>query len=399
MTATLAHRSSFAGDRDAPPVAAAAWFIAAIVLSATGIVVGLMWDISWHMTVGRDTFFTAPHVLEYVSGLTAGLSSGYVVLRTTFAGSDRDRGATVGFWGFRGPLGAWITIWGTFAMLVSAPFDDWWHNAYGLDVKIVSPPHMLLFSGMLGIVIGALVLSASAQNRSAGAAHEQRDAGLFAYAGGVLCFIFGSATLEYSWPNTQHAALYYQVWGAVFPVLLVGFSRAGRLRWGATASAIVFMAIWLVMGWTLRAVPAVPRLAPIWNPRTFLWPPYFPALLVVPAIGVDLLRRRLHGRQEWLLSLVLGAAFVLLLVVVQWPFANFMLSDASHNWFFNGGEWPYTARLTGFQQQFWASERVVRFGEQPLTSLGTGLLLAAVLAAISSRLGLAWGGWMARVQR
>ena len=148
------------------------WFIATIVASAAGIVLGLLWDISWHMTVGRDTFWTPPHVLEYLAAICAGISCGYVVLRTTFGGADDS--ATVRFWGFRGPLGAWITIWGTFAMLASAPFDDWWHNAYGLDVKIVSPPHMVLFWGMLGIVVGALVLTASAQNRSNGTRHRAR---------------------------------------------------------------------------------------------------------------------------------------------------------------------------------------------------------------------------------
>ena len=29
-------------------------------------------------------------------------------------------------------------------MIVSAPFDNWWHNAYGLDVRIISHPHMVL---------------------------------------------------------------------------------------------------------------------------------------------------------------------------------------------------------------------------------------------------------------
>ena len=34
-------------------------------------------------------------------------------------------------------------------MITSAPFDNWWHEAYGLDVKIVSPPHTLLAMGFL----------------------------------------------------------------------------------------------------------------------------------------------------------------------------------------------------------------------------------------------------------
>lgn len=29
-------------------------------------------------------------------------------------------------------------------MITSAPFDKWWHNAYGLDTKVVSPPHVPL---------------------------------------------------------------------------------------------------------------------------------------------------------------------------------------------------------------------------------------------------------------
>ena len=63
--------------------------------------------------------------------------------------------------GFRGPLGAFICAWGGFTMITSAPFDDWWHNAYGLDVKILSPPHVVLAIGMVAVEIGALVLIAA----------------------------------------------------------------------------------------------------------------------------------------------------------------------------------------------------------------------------------------------
>jgi hypothetical protein len=53
-------------------------------------------------------------------------------------------------------LGAFIAGWGDIAMLASAPFDNWWHNAYGLDVKIVSPPHMVLFTGIFAVIVGDL---------------------------------------------------------------------------------------------------------------------------------------------------------------------------------------------------------------------------------------------------
>ena len=51
-------------------------------------------------------------------------------------------------------------------MIASAPFDNWWHDAYGLDVKILSPPHMLLAAGILAVHLGALLLIAGNMNRA-----------------------------------------------------------------------------------------------------------------------------------------------------------------------------------------------------------------------------------------
>src|SRR5262245_55866742 len=122
----------------------AAWYPFAMMFAATSVIVGVNWDIAWHITIGRDTFWSPPHMAIYLGGVLAGLSSGWIVLRTTFAGTAAQIAESVRVWGFRGPLGAWAAIWGAFAMIVSAPFDDWWHNAYGLDVEIISPPHVVL---------------------------------------------------------------------------------------------------------------------------------------------------------------------------------------------------------------------------------------------------------------
>ena len=85
------------------------------------------------------------------------------------------RAATVEVWRFRGPLGAFIAAWGGATMLTSAPFDNWWHNAYGLDVKIFSPPHVVLDGGVLAIQFGAVVLIASAMNRASGELRRKLD--------------------------------------------------------------------------------------------------------------------------------------------------------------------------------------------------------------------------------
>src|SRR5512134_1523037 len=85
-----------------------------VILGATCIVFGILWDISWHRTIGRDTFWTPAHLAIYLGGLVAGLTGGYLILTATFANAGAD-GEGVRIWGFRGPLGAWIWAWGAAA--------------------------------------------------------------------------------------------------------------------------------------------------------------------------------------------------------------------------------------------------------------------------------------------
>jgi len=160
MEASVVTLPALATKRSAIP-----WHCHALVFASTSIIAGLIWDISWHTTIGRDTFWTPAHMAIYLGGVLAGLSCGFLVLKTTLAGTPEERAASVRVWGMRGPLGAWFAIWGAFAMITSAPFDDWWHNAYGLDVMILSPPHVVLALGMFGVMSGALLLVLARQNR------------------------------------------------------------------------------------------------------------------------------------------------------------------------------------------------------------------------------------------
>src|SRR5437588_7257752 len=123
------------------------WYLWACLIGVTSAMLGGQWDISWHRSIGRDTFWTLPHIFIHLCGIIAGISSAYLILATTFGKLPEIQKASVRMWGFRGPLGAFIMAWGGVAMLTSAPFDDWWHNAYGLDVKILSPPHVVLALG------------------------------------------------------------------------------------------------------------------------------------------------------------------------------------------------------------------------------------------------------------
>jgi hypothetical protein len=378
------------------PTAQVPWYLIAVLLAATSTVVGVIWDISWHRTIGRDTFWTPAHMAIYLGGVLAGCACGFLVLRTTFAGTPEERAAGVRFWGFRGPLGAWVAIWGAFAMITSAPFDNWWHNAYGLDVKVLSPPHVLLALGFTGIQLGALLMALALQNRAAGPPPAALK-WTFVYAAGLLVTnvtIMGFNQIAFA--NDMHSPLYYQV--AAFGVLLflVAATRASRLAWPATATAVVYMAVTLGMLWILQLFPATARLAPIYRSITHMVPPPFPMLLVIPALGVDLISRRLRGRvNDWVQALAVGVVFVALLFAVQWFLAPFLISPHSENFFFGTNRWDYSSGPGPWEHQFWNTEDGILGGKSPVWWLP----VAALLGMLAARIGLAWGNWMTRVKR
>jgi len=97
------------------------------------------WDAWWHGAMGRDSFWEAPHLLLY-SAIFVAIASGVYAWRK---------------------LGE--KVWRNLAMIlllipISAPFDDLWHRAYGVEdissvLAIWSPPHLVLIFAMLASLI------------------------------------------------------------------------------------------------------------------------------------------------------------------------------------------------------------------------------------------------------
>jgi len=369
----------------------------AVLIAAALIAIGLIWDIAWHRSVGRDTFWTPPHMVEYVAAIIVGTSCGWLIVRSTFRGTGLEQEHMVRFWGFRGPLGAWVAVWGSLAMLVSAPFDDWWHNAYGLDVKIVSPPHMLLGAGMTAIIVGAWLMTLAEQNRSAEGSRKFPI--VFAVASAILLLMLVTITMEYTaLPNLWRGRIFYFVSAAVFPLVLAAAARSGRLRWPATAAASIFMLASLVLSWVLQSIPATARLAPINNPVTHLVAAPFPIALIVPAAVFDLLHRAVGPGRDWRLSALLGVGFVVALLAVSWPLSGFLLSPAAQSPVFLAGNWDFSATLGAWRFEYWDTMSEGSRGSV-VAAFAKVLLLAALFAAVSSRLGIALGSWMRKVRR
>jgi len=367
------------------------WYLWAVAFASTSVIIGVIWDISWHRTIGRDTFWTPAHLAIYLGGAVAGLSCGWTVLATTFAGTETDRGAAVRFWGFRGPLGAWVCIWGSLAMITSGPLDDWWHNTYGLDVEILSPPHTVLAAGILAIQIGAMLMALARQNTAVGGGRSESF--LFVYAGGVLLLMLATLTTnEITFPNDQHGTLFFLVSAGIFPFVLVGLSRSARFPWGATMAAAIYMAGTTIMIWVLQLFPAQPMLAPILRQVDSMVPPAFPILLVIPALAVDLIMHRLPAGapvlRQWSTAVGAGLTLMLVLGVVQWYFSEFLLTSGARNFVFGADQWDYNSTPGSWQHEFW---------NPTVTRAGAGW--AAVVAMVSATGGLGWGNWLARVRR
>jgi len=379
--------------------AAGAWLVWLLLFCSACIIIGLLWDISWHMSIGRDRLWSPPHVLEQIGASLAGLACGFVVLQTTFAGTAAQRAGTVRFWGFRGPLGGWVAIWGAFAMIFSVPFDDWWHNAYGLDVQILSPPHVVLLCGMIAIQIGAMLLALGMQNRASDTIRG-RFGLAFAIAAGALIAMAATAVSEYTLrANDWHSSLTWKVAALVFPIFLVAIGRAGRFRFPATTAALLYMAFYLVPQWTIIQFPATPGLTPIMNPLTHMAAFGFPLVLAVPGLGIDLVLRKADRIGDWKLAAAIGVMFVALMVAVHWPFAEFLLkSPLAQNDLFLASHWPYSLRLGPFVSQYFGLDVDASANWSALRFM-TGLAIATVIAILSARAGLAWGAWMRRVQR
>src|SRR6267378_8438852 len=199
------------------------WYLWCAALAVTSAYVGGYWDISWHRSIGRDSFWSAPHMAIYACGVLAGISSAYLIFATTFGREASLRDVSVRIWGLSGPLGAFICAWGGLAMLASAPFDNWWHNAYGLDVQIISPPHVVLVLGIFTVGLGGLFLVIAEMNRATGEARVKLNR-VFLYAGCMLTILLLMLIFEYTEQPFMHSAIFYRVLAMAMPPVLVGIA-------------------------------------------------------------------------------------------------------------------------------------------------------------------------------
>jgi len=344
-------------------------------------------------------------------------------------------------------------------MLISAPFDNWWHDAYGLDVKIISPPHMVLALGIAGILWGGAILILGEMNRADGRLRQRLEMMLL-ISGGLLVTLDMILKLHDTSRTVMHTAYPYMVAAIGLPLWLEAIARASGRRWARTTMVAVYTVGFMLLVWIVPLFPGEPKLGPVYQRVTHMLPLYFPLLIIVPAFALDLLWPKiknldlggsgrkyfkiwalplffplliifpaivldLHwpkmknldlggtGRKyfkiwalprrlefewgKWLQSVLAGIAFVVVLMAVQWPFADFLMSPASRNWMFGTHYLYYGMPPTAHEVRY----EFVRFFPLEATTLAffRNLGLAFVAAIFSTRLGMTWGNWMREVRR
>lgn len=224
--------------RLAPPV------ILAIVTAGLGSLFATYWDDAWHTDIGRDDAFIPPHLLLYGSVAVAGLlvaAWGLLVVWRT-----RSLLAV-----FRYPALLTAAAGGVLTLGAGAA-DAFWHEAFGRDAVLWSPPHMLAVFATIALIVGVL----------AGA----RPTIWLHYGAGAL--LLGSSlvtVLEFETDVPQFSELLYLpalLASALFAVMVIRQLVPGRFPVASVVTVYVIVrlvvaAALLAMGRTAPDLPLV----------------------------------------------------------------------------------------------------------------------------------------------
>jgi len=297
---------------------------------------GLHWDIQWHISVGRDRFWTPPHILLYTSVALRGLLCAAVVLWETWRyrrGAGVDDGNAIAVLGmFHAPLGFVVAGFGALVTALAAPLDDYWHQLYGIDVELWAPFHML---GTLGAFIGGLgsvyvwaALAVQSRRRRPGGSAQPAAWGLET-AGILLALTFlAGQMLVLAWPGMLQSptltvagvpVMVYPVLLALgLPWLLVAAHDTLGLRGAAVALAVLLLlrdtVLQAFVPWAVRtgaAAEGFPFRSPLLEPHFQMGALVFDLGLIGMAVIAEGLARRAAPRNAPLLppalrGLVLG---------------------------------------------------------------------------------------------
>ena len=141
------------------------WFALPLAVSVAGALsgaVGLYWDVSFHIALGRDEgpLANPAHYLIFL-GLIAIFAGGALALALADGRLPRRTLRFTGSW--RVPVGPAIGTAVALFALLGFPLDDVWHRLFGQDVTEWGPTHVLMIGGTLMLPFTMLLTCAEAR--------------------------------------------------------------------------------------------------------------------------------------------------------------------------------------------------------------------------------------------
>lgn len=257
--------------------------VAGIAIAFSGA--ATYWDIASHFEGERERFLTPPHI-----GIYSGVTVALLAIALGLLIDRLDRGATVRhallhpFRESRPGLAAAGT--GMATALAAAPLDNMWHEIYGIDITIWSPPHLLAIFGVSAASLGLAMLVAPATR-------SYRPI-LFHFLLSSLLTGLVITTGEFEFNGPQYRIAYHPMVLAAAAALVLAAASRGPHRWAATRVALIFEGL---------------RLASVVFLAARGYPLPFVPLLLPTALIADLLRAAV-ARHPLLLGAGLGAVTV-----------------------------------------------------------------------------------------
>src|SRR5215218_1708934 len=282
------------GNRLGKATGVPAWVALPIVLTTTSLLVallGMLWDISLHIGVGRDEGPLAnPAHYLILFGLFGVFAGG--IFACAMPLDEKPGPAAIRFIkGWDVPVGGVLLTGAGFYALLGFPLDDVWHRLFGQDVTLWGPTHLMLITGAGLSIIGLLILE---QERHGGLSSDDGDRKVgsltrflrqaSAMGGLLLGLSVFQGEYDFDVPQFRLVLEPFMIAGAAGLALVAARMFIGR--GGALAAAVFFVvirgAIALIVG------PAFGEIVP-------LFPLYLGSALVVEllALALPLSRRPL----------------------------------------------------------------------------------------------------------
>jgi hypothetical protein len=354
---------------------------------ATGAVllagIGFYWDVAVHIDKGRDPgpFGTAAHY-PILLGLFGIFAAGWLAVVMARGDEAARAGIRLGPDWVAPTSGVVMLLSGGFALL-GFPLDDLWHAAFGQDVTLWGPTHLILLTGGQLVIVTILGLLAEGRAAMAGAKRGPgsprrrwitRTAVAVSGSGGILLGL-SVYQAEFAFGVPQYRLLFQPVLLAFSAALALVMARALVGRGGALAATGFYLLF--SAGFTLLVGPVFGRVAP-----------EFPTYLGA-AVAVELAAFLVSPRRIRSFALVSGALVGTIGTLAEWGWTHVWMPIP----------WPAHfvpsaialavpagvcgALIGAFVAGSLAPRRVERPGRRPWLPAAAGLVgLAAILAAL-----------------